>query len=261
MLAVLLDNKYLIRELVARDIRGRYVGSIIGIFWSILNPLLQLVLFTLVFSVVLDIRFGTEASTGRFAEYLFCALLPWTAFQEAVTRSSRTFIENSNLIKKVQFPLEVLPFSIVTSAFIHQFLGTLLFVLILIANQGLNIQLFPVVFILFIFQILMIYGLSVVVACLNVFVRDIAQILGVLFMLVFWITPIVYPKSKAPELFRLLLNLNPLTHMVEVYRFVFLGSPEPSIVGVFYWLAFCVAAYHLGQFVLRRTQKELVDLV
>ena len=101
MLATFLDNKYLLGELISRDIRSRYVGSVIGLFWSILNPLLQLFLYTLIFSVVLEIKFGAEASTARFAEYLFCALLPWMALQEGVTRSSHCFIENSNLIKKV----------------------------------------------------------------------------------------------------------------------------------------------------------------
>ena len=261
MLGTFLDNKYLLRELVSRDIRSRYVGSMIGIFWSILNPLLQLVLYTLIFSVVLKIRFGSEASTGRYAEYLFCALLPWMALQEGVTRSSRCFIENSNLIKKVSFPLELLPFSVVFSAFVHQFLGTVVFVLVLIVNQSLNFKLFALAFLLFVFQIFMTYGLSLIVSSLNIFFRDIAQILGVLFMLAFWITPIIYPKSGVPELWRWCLNLNPLTHMVELYRFVFLGDPTPLAAGLLYWLLFCVGAYSLGIFVLRRTRNDLVDLI
>jgi lipopolysaccharide transport system permease protein len=261
MLTTLLDNKYLVRELVSRDIRSRYMGSIIGVFWSILNPLIQLTLYTIIFSLVLRQTFSEDTSTGRFAEYLFCALLPWMALQEGVTRSSRAFIENSSLIKKVRFPLEALPLSIVMSAFFHQFLGTVVFVTVLLVNQTLNLNLFALVFVLFIFQILMIYGLALVVACLNVFFRDIAQILGVLFMFLFWVTPMVYAKSRAPEPFRSLLNLNPLTHMVETYRFVFLGSPIPSPVGLAYWLGFCVAVYYLGRFILLRTRNEVVDLV
>jgi len=93
MLSTLLDNKYLIRELVSRDIRSRYTGSVVGVFWSILNPLIQLILYTVIFSFVLKQRFGEDPSTGRFAEYLFCALLPWMALQEGVTRSSRTSLK------------------------------------------------------------------------------------------------------------------------------------------------------------------------
>ena len=261
MLTTLLNNKYLVRELVARDIRSRYVGSVVGVFWSILNPLIQLGLYTVIFSVILKGKIGDDGSTGRFAESLFCALLPWMALQEGVTRSSRTFIENSPLIKKVRFPLEVLPLTVVGSAFFHQFLGTVVFVVILIVNQTINLNLFALAFVLYIFQILMIYGLSLVVSCLNVFFRDIAQILGVLFMFLFWATPMVYAKSQAPQPWRSFLNLNPLTHMVETYRFVFLGTPLPSFIGLAYWLAFCVGAYYLGRFILERTRQEVVDLV
>jgi lipopolysaccharide transport system permease protein len=257
MLTTLLNNKYLIRELVVRDLKSRYIGSIIGIFWSILNPLLQLVIYTVIFSHVANLRFP-----GAFALYLFCALLPWMALQESVVRSARTFIENGILIKKVRFPLEVLPFSMVSSAFVHQLLGTVIFVLVLVGYQALNVDLFGFVFLLFGFQLLLMLGLSMIVACLNVFFRDIAQMLGVMFMLVFWMTPIVYPKELAPTaVFQLLLNLNPFTHMVEIYRFVFLGSPPPSLAGLGYWLLFSIAVYYLGYFVLRRTQRELVDLV
>ena len=261
MFATLLYNKYLIRELVTRDVRGRYVGSIIGVFWSILNPVLQLTLYTVVFSTVMNMRFGDDPSWGRFALYLFAALLPWMALQEAIIRSSRSFIENAHLIKKLRFPLETLPFSVVFSSFIHQLLGTVVFVLVLIAIQAFNTRFFALVFLLFVFQIVMTYGLAVTVACLNVFFRDIAQIIGVLFMLMFWITPIVYPKNRATGLFQTLLNCNPLTHMVEAYRFVFLGNPTPSAWGVLYWIMFSFGAYLVGQFVLRRTRRELVDLL
>ena len=261
MFTTLLYNKYLIRELVTRDVRGRYVGSIIGVFWSVLNPVLQLTLYTVVFSTVMNMRFGDDPSWGQFALYLFAALLPWMALQEAIIRSSRSFIENAHLIKKLRFPLETLPFSVVFSSFIHQFLGTVVFVLVLIAIQAFNTRFFALVFLLFIFQIVMTYGLAVTVACLNVFFRDIAQIIGVLFMLMFWITPIVYPKSRATGLFQTLLNCNPLTHMVEAYRFVFLGNPRPSAWGVLYWIMFSFGAYLVGQFVLSRTRRELVDLL
>ena len=261
MFATLLYNKYLIRELVTRDVKGRYVGSIIGVFWSVLNPFLQLALYTIVFSTVMKMRFGDDPSWGRFALYLFAALLPWMALQEAIIRSSRSFIENAHLIKKLRFPLETLPFSVVFSSFVHQILGTIVFVLVLVALQAFNARFFALIFPLFAVQVVMAYGLAVTVACLNVFFRDIAQILGVLFMLMFWVTPIVYPKSRATGLFQTLLNCNPLTHMVEAYRFVFLGNPRPSAWGVLYWIMFSFGAYLVGQFVLSRTRRELVDLL
>ena len=254
-------NRFLLRELVTRDVQTRYIGSIVGFFWSILNPLVQLALYTVIFAGVLEQRFGEDGSTGTFALYLFCALLPWMSIQEAVTRSSRTFIENSNLIKKVHFPLPVLPCSLTISAFIHQCIGTAVLLLVLVFNQALSYETCFLLLFLFALQLILMYGLSLAAACLNVFFRDIAQLLGVLFMIFFWMTPIVYPKTKAPGLFRWILELNPLTHMVEAYRFVLLGSPRPSIPGVFYWVACCFLALCAGHVILRRTRKELVDLV
>lgn len=261
MFATLFYNKYLIQELVTRDFKGRYIGSIIGLFWSVLNPLLQLALYTVVFSTVMDMRFGDDPSWESFALYLFAALLPWMALQESIIRSSRSFIENAQLIKKLRFPLETLPFSVVFSSLIHQLLGTLVFVIVLVFAQALNTRFFALAFLLFALQVMMAYGLAVTVACLNVFFRDITQILGVLFMLMFWITPIVYPKSRASGLFQTLLNCNPLTHMVDAYRFLFLGSPMPSGWGILYWIVFCFGSYFAGRFVLSRTRHNLVDLL
>ncbi len=261
MAKVLLHNRYLIRELVSRDIHTRYVGSLVGVFWSVLNPLLQLSIYTVIFGKVLEQRFDETASTGRFALFLFCALLPWMAVQEAVTRSARSFIENANLIKKVRFPLQVLPLSVVLSAFAHQCLGTLIFLAVLVANQSLSWRTAVLALPLFALQLVMMQGLSLMVACLNVFVRDIGQILGVAFMLLFWLTPIVYPKSKAPASFRWILEANPLTHMVEAYRSVFMGHPQLPVAGLLYWGLFSAAALWFGGLTLRRTRKDLVDLI
>ncbi len=261
MLTALLNNKYLIRELVARDVHTRYVGSLVGVFWSVLNPLLQLILYTIIFAGVLEQRFDEKGTTGRFALYLFCALLPWMAVQEAVSRSARSFIENSNLIKKIRFPLEVLPMGNVLSALVHQCLGTAILVVALVIDRSMNYRALPLLLLLLAFQLSMMYGLSLAVACLNVFIRDVAQILGVVFMLFFWITPIVYPRTRAPGASVWILNLNPLTHMVEAYRFVFLGNPVPSTPGVVYWVLFSIGAPLFGAFILKRTRRDLVDLI
>lgn len=261
MLASLKDNQYLIRELVGRDVRSRYVGSLLGIFWSILNPLAQLCLYTVVFGLVLEIRFGEEASTGRFAEYLFCALLPWMAIQESTVRSAVGFIERSNLIKKMRFPLETIPMSLVFSAAIHQIAGTAVFLVVLLARGSVELKFLPLAIPLFALQIVMMLGLAMFISALNVFFRDVAQVIGVIFMALFWLTPIVYPKAKAGGLFELVLNLNPLTHMVEWYRFSFFGNPEPSLQGLAYWVAFSFVAFFLGRTVLRQTRRELLDLL
>jgi lipopolysaccharide transport system permease protein len=107
----------------------------------------------------------------------------------------------------------------------------------------------------------MMVGVALTMASLNVFFRDIAQVLGVLFMLLFWMTPIIYPKSRAPETFQFLLDLNPLTHMVEAYRFAFLGEPIPSSTGLVYWALLSLTVYFVGKFILKRLRASLVDLL
>ena len=129
------ESRYLVRELVRRDVKSRYRGSLLGGAWSILNPLLQLTVYTLVFSGFLGQSFDQSSSSGRFALFLFAALLPWLTFQESLNRSARTFLDHSPLIKKARFPLPTLPLGIVTSAFLHQCVGTLLLIAVLTFKQ------------------------------------------------------------------------------------------------------------------------------
>ena len=173
MLAILVRSRYLIQEFVTRDVRSRYLGSILGMFWSILNPLFQLILYTIIFSLVLKVRFGPGETTGAFALIVFCALLPWTAIQESTTRSARGFLEHSNLIKKLSFPLETIPFSYVCSAAIHQILGWIVFLIILLVFGSLQIQHLFLLPILFLVQVVLMFGLALIFGCLNVFFRDI----------------------------------------------------------------------------------------
>lgn len=261
MLKLLTDNRHLLRELVSRDVRSRYLGSLAGLFWSVVNPLLQLALYTFVFAVVLRQRFEGFNTPGGFALYLFCALIPWTALQESVVRSAGVWIENASLIKKARFPLELLPAARVLSSLIHQMVATALFSILLLGLGALNWRQLPWLAPLLLLQALMMHGASLLSACLNVFFRDVAQFMGVGLMALFWATPIVYPKERAPEVFVLLLNLNPLTHLVEAYRYVLMGRPVPILWGQAYLAALALLVFAAGRWLLRRTEMELVDLV
>lgn len=261
MFHAILDNRFLLRELITRDVRERYIGSALGLFWSVLNPLAQLILYTLIFSVFLGLKFGADSGTGRFAEYLFCGLLPWTALHESVSRSARTFLDHNNLIKKVSFPLETLPFSRAASALVHQGIASAIFALILVATGSLNPGTLYWVAPLFLIQLVLMTGLGSVVASLNVFFRDIAQVIGVGLMFLFWLTPIVYPKTRVPEGYLWLLDLNPMTHMVEAYRYAFFGRAEIGIWGLAYWGGFSILALLVGRVILKRTRGSILDLV
>ncbi len=261
MLRAFTDNRHLLRELVFRDIRSRYVGSIMGLFWSVLNPLLLLLLYTFVVAGIFRERLAAGDSTSLLAASIFCGLLPWLAVQESIIRSATCYLEEQNLIKKLRFPLEVLPLKITVSAIAHQLVGSAVFVIVL-AIAGLGVS-WRLVFIpaIVITQILLTYGAGLIVASLNVYFRDIAHILGPLFLGVFWITPIVYQRGMTGTGISTILGFNPLTHLIEAYRWTFLATARPSWEGLAYVALFSIAVFGLGRVVLGRTRTDVVDFI
>lgn len=257
----LIQSRYLVAELVARDIRSRYMGSFLGLFWSVLNPVLQLALYTLVFSVFLKVRMEAVGSTARFAEMLFCALLPWTALHESAGRSAACFLEHSNLVKKSHFHLEVLPFSLVMSALIHQGLASAVFALVIIWTGSLTWVHLPWLLLLIPLQATLMFGSAQLLSAVNVFFRDTAQMLGVFLMFLFWLTPIVYSRAMVPPPFDSLLALNPLTHLMEAFRYAFFGGPDFSGLGLLGCAAAAVVLLLVGTAILRRSRPQILDLV
>ena len=261
MIVNITKSRRLVSELVLRDLRNRYIGSILGFFWSVLNPLIQLGLYTTIFSIVLKVRIGPDASSGQFAIYLFCGLLPWMAIQENATRSANTFIENSNIIKKLSFPLEALPFSLSLSSLIHQLLGTLVFLVVLALTGNAHYRLLVLFIPLILTQCLFMYGLGMIIATVQTYFRDVIHIVGVAFQALFWATPIIYSKDKLADPFTTVLNLNPFTHLLEAYRWVLIGGPAPSLYGILYWSICCILLYMCGVIILKRSRPVILDLV
>jgi lipopolysaccharide transport system permease protein len=212
----------LIQSLVARELKARYRGSVLGFFWSFFNPLLLLLVYTFVFTVVLP--GGWEEALGPRALFLFCGLLPWTWFSSSLIESSNVLIAGGNLIKKVMFPAEILPIVSVLSNLVHFLLGLIILVIFLIYYQR-PLQLselvwFPaVVFV----QLLLTLGLALILSALTVHFRDIKDILSNLLALWFFATPIIYPMkqltdSGTPGWAKTLINLNPFTHLAVSYQ-------------------------------------------
>jgi lipopolysaccharide transport system permease protein len=248
-----------VAALVARDLRGRYVGSTLGLVWAVVNPLAQLAIFTFVFSTVLAVRFGTD--DVPFVLYLAAALFPWLAFQESVLRSATCLVENAVLVKRVVFPVEVLPVQIALSALIHQLIALALLLVLMVA---LGVPPRPAALALpalLALQLLLTIGVGWIVAAAHVLFRDTAQLLGVVFPMWFYLTPIIYPYHLVPAYLRPVLALNPLTALVEAYRDVLLHGVVP-LGGRELWLAFVsVAVFYGGAAVFARSRGEIADLV
>ncbi len=220
----------LLRTLVRRDLEARYKGSVLGNLWSVVNPLSQLLIYTYVFSVVLKVKLSLKGLPANenvsFGLWLFAGLLPWIAFSTGLTQSASSVIGQPNLVKKVVFPLTLLPLVTILSAFIESSFGLILLIFFVAVSSGTlhtTLALLPLVWIP---QLLLTAGLGYLVAGLTVFLRDIPQTLNVILNIWFYVTPIVYPITSIPESWRnWVLWLNPLAAIVEVYReFVLTGE-------------------------------------
>jgi len=259
MLKTILNQRDLISNLVVADINGKYLGSFVGFWGSIINPLILLLIYCFVFSGILKIKFGVLEGAGNFAIYLFCGLLPWMGFSEAVQRSSTVMIDQRALIKRVLFPKEVLPFYLTISTFISQVIALLVFLAVLIAvktDLGGNVFLLLFVFPL---QILFTFGFSLGVASLQVFFRDIGVFLGSFLQVWFFCTPIFYPESLIPTRFIALMELNPILHLVRIYRKILLQNSLPDVMSITYFTIASVVVFLFGRFVFNRVKHKIVD--
>jgi lipopolysaccharide transport system permease protein len=234
--------------MIRRDIRSRYIGSTLGFFWSILNPILMLLIYTFLFSIVFKIKIADYGKEKGFVEFLICGFLPWMAFSEASLRSTGIIIENANLVKKMKFPSELFIVSTVLSSFLLQLIGFILFILALILfkriDSFLYLLLLPFAFLL---QILWMTGIGLILSCINVFIRDIAQIANSLFLIWLYISPVMYPVSMVPERYKVFLMINPMTHLLEIYRSLILRQGFPNGMGVVYVGVFAILFLWIGQ--------------
>ena len=251
----------LIGNFVRRDLQARYRGSAIGLFWSVIHPLIMLVLYTFVFSTILKVRVGAEEGTGNFAIYLFCGMLPWNAFAEALNRSSGVVLEHGNLIKRTIFPAVILPVYLVISGIINEVIGLgILFAALLLTGHHFSplILALPAVLLL---QFTFTVGLAWIVAGTTVFIRDVGQVLGVGLTLWLFLTPIFYPPALMPDQWRFLINLNPIYGLVEAYRgLILLGRPPAwpslSVLG-----ACALTAFLVGHRVFIKMQPAFADVI
>lgn len=229
----LISLRDLIFALTQREILDKYRGSLLGVLWSFFTPIVMLAIYTFVFSVVFKVRWGTEIGSGvgekvDFALVLFAGLMPFYFFSEVLNRSPGLVLSHVNYVKKVVFPLEVLPMVAVGTAlfqFIVNFLVWLLFRLIVQGWPPVTIFLLPVIMLPF---ILLVLGLSWLLASLGVYIRDIQQFVGLIVTVSMFLSPLFYPLSALPEAYRGFLYLNPLTYVIEQGRAVMVFGQWPD---------------------------------
>lgn len=252
----------LITALTKRDIAARYRGSLIGIFWSFVNPVLMLSVYTFVFGVVFKARWGGGGeSKTEFALVLFAGLMVYNFFSECLIKAPGLVVSNANYVKKVVFPLEILPWVLIGSALFHtmvSFTVWLLFYAILFGAPQVTIFLFPVVVVPL---VLVAMGAAWALASLGVYLRDISQFIGVLTLMLMFLSPIFYPATALPEKARQFLFLNPLTPAVEESRQVLFWGvwPDYTMLGAYGVVSLLVA--WLGFAWFQRTRKGFADVI
>jgi lipopolysaccharide transport system permease protein len=251
----------LVVSLARRELAARYKGSVLGIVWAVLTPIVMIAIFTFIFAGLFRARFGASGSGWDYALYLFCGLLPWTAFQESLQLSSTTIVSHANLVKRVVFPLETLPVAQALAALGNQMFGT---IALLIGTLLIQHQLYPTLLwlpVLVLPQLLATLGAAWLLASLGVFLRDIVQGLTLLLMAWMYLTPIIYPESIVPERFKPFINLNPFTPLIRSYRRIMLEGAGPDWRGLAYFTIFALIIFIFGYWWFARTRKNFADVI
>ncbi|WP_292977334.1 ABC transporter permease [Nitrosomonas sp.] len=262
MIASLWRNRSLIHASAKREVLGRYRGSVLGLFWSFVNPLLMLAVYTFVFSVVFKARWDTGSdSKTEFALVLFAGLIMYNLFAECVNRAPGLILTNINYVKKVVFPLEILPFVSLLSAFYHAVISLLVWFIAYLVLFGIPHATALLIPLIILPYALFIMGLSWALASLGVFLRDVSQFIGILTTILLFMSPIFYPASVLPEAYRHFLYLNPLTIVIEMTRDLLYWGNIPNLGTLaLYWLATAVFAW-LGFAWFQKTRKGFADVL
>ena len=262
MFGSLWRNRSLVRALVEREVVGRYRGSFMGILWSFFNPVLMLLVYTFVFSVVFKARWnaGSDSKT-EFALVLFAGLMVFNLFSECVNRSPTLIIANANYVKKVVFPLEILPWVSLGSALFHTLVSLGVWVLAYVIFFGVphvTVLLLPIVFLPL---ILLIMGVTWSLAALGVYLRDISQFVGILTTILMFLSPIFFPASALPEKYRAVLLLNPLIPVIEDTRNVLFWGKAPDLIMLLVYVVASAMIAWLGFAWFQKTRKGFADVL
>lgn len=247
------NYRELLKTNVKKEIRGRYKNSFLGVLWSFLNPLLQLLVYSVIFGALL------AGGDKTYPIYICVALIPWTYFTTAITQVAFTVIGNADIIKKVYFPREILPVSVVTSGAVNFIISTIIILaFVIFSGVGLSwyILLYP--FILLI-QYVLLLGIGFIVSSVTVYFRDLEHIIGVVLMAAFYATPIVYKLEQLPHTLQILVNLNPMTHLINAYRDIFYYHQMPNMEILVTLLGISLALTVVGYFIFKKLQKGFAE--
>lgn len=250
-------NLYNYRELlktsIKKELRAKYKNSFLGVLWSFLNPLLQITVYALIFAIILS------NTKEHYAIFLCCGLIPWTFFSAALNKAAFTFIENGNIIKKVYFPREIIPISVVTSETINFLISTIIIIGFAIFG-GIGISKYLIFYPIILFaQYLIVLALAMVISSVCVYVRDLQHFIGIALQLLFYTVPIVYSTDSIPNQYQWILKYNPMAYIIDAYRDIFYYQKVIDYKSICIIILIGIIGCIIGYFIFNKLQKHFAE--
>ena len=251
----LYQYRELLKTNVQKEIRGKYKGSFLGVLWSFLNPLLMVLVYALVFPYIM------RTNVDNYLIYLITGVIPWNFFTTCITTGCNCVWINGGIIKKVYFPREILPISVVAAGLINFLISCVIILLfVLFGGIGFSVQLLwlPLIAII---QSALSLGLLFILSAINVYVRDIEYLVGFLLNLLFYATPILYTADMFPESIRWVLYLNPMTTIIESYRNIFYYQQSPALTSLMIVFAVSFMILIIGYLIFKKLERGFAEEV
>lgn len=251
----LYNYRELLKTNIKKDVGGKYKHSFLGVLWSFVSPLLQIAVYALVFQVIL------KSDIENYTVYLCCGLIPWQYFSSVILRGAASIIDNGNIIKKVYFPREILPISVVTSEGVNFLISTIIILgFVIFGGIGLSVNILWY-FIILAIQYVVSIGFAFIVSSLSVYFRDLLHLLGIIIQLLFYATPIVYTANAVPAGLQWIIKINPMSYLIEAYRNIFYNKMSPDIksllIPLVMGIVLCIIGYMIFKKLERRFAEEL----
>lgn len=248
------EYRDMVFSLVKRELRGRYQKSVLGMLWTFLNPLCQIVIYTLVFSVIF------ENNMENYYIYLTVGMIPWTFFSEALGQGTGSIVSNADMTKKIYFPREVLTISSVTAKFVNMLLSfVIVFLFLFISGIGVNPIVLPMLIPVMIAEYLVALGFTLFFSAITVYLRDMEYIVGVLLMAWIWATPIMYTLDGRSPIVINILKINPMTNIILAYHDILYYKAMPSITAIGLVLLVGIILLLIGEMVFVRLEGNFAE--
>ena len=247
------NYRELLKTSIKKEVRSKYKNSFLGVVWSFFNPLLQIVVYAVIFSLIL------KNKQEYYTIFLCSGIIPWTFFSIAINKSAYTIIENGNIIKKVYFPREIIPISVVTAETINFLISTIIIIgFVIIGGIGISkyILFYPIILIV---QYLIILAISFIVSGICVYFRDLQHFIGIILQLLFYATPIVYSQDSIPSGFQWILKYNPMTYIINAYRDIFYYKTMPDLRALGIWFGLGIVGVLIGYAIFKKFEKRFAE--